>query len=112
MKIWIDAQLSPFIALWINNNFPELTAASVRSLGKISASDKEIFMEARLQGAVILSKDIDFLRLVELYGSPPQIIWVTCGNTSNAAMCQILQKTLAQAIDLLKNGEPVVEINN
>jgi hypothetical protein len=33
MVILIDAQLSPALALWINSNFTELKAQSVRSLG-------------------------------------------------------------------------------
>ena len=43
MTIWIDAQLSPFIANWINANYPELEAKSLRSMGMEYASDYHIF---------------------------------------------------------------------
>jgi predicted nuclease of predicted toxin-antitoxin system len=33
MKIWIDAQLSPAIAAWINRTYNNLEAQSVRSVG-------------------------------------------------------------------------------
>ncbi len=89
MTIWIDAQISPFIAHWINTNFPELTAKSLRSLGLRDATDIEIFQQARLQSVVLMSKDHDFVKLMELHGPPPQLIWITCGNTSNARMCEI-----------------------
>lgn len=70
----------------------------------------DIFWKAREADVIIMSKDYDFVRLIEFHGAPPKLIWVTCGNTSNARMCEILKSTLKQAIDLLRNKENVVEI--
>lgn len=112
MIIWVDAQLSPSLAAWINRNFTQIEAKSVRALGLREATDREIFLKARSAMAVVMSKDSDFLNLVEALGIPPQIIWVTCGNTSNVNMCKILEQTLNQALKLLKNGEPIVEISD
>lgn len=39
MKLWIDAQLSPAIAAWINHTFDNIEAKSVRSLGLSDATD-------------------------------------------------------------------------
>lgn len=86
MKIWIDAQLSPAIAAWINRNYNDIEAESVGSLGLRDALDHQIFRQARQREAVIMSKDRDFLKLIEQHGPPPQIIWITCGNTSNTKM--------------------------
>jgi predicted nuclease of predicted toxin-antitoxin system len=112
MKIWVDAQLSPFIALWLNQNFPELDAKSMRSLGLRDSSDFEIFQRARIEDAVILSKDYDFVKLYEQNDTPPRLIWITAGNTSNARMCEILKVSLQQALDLLASGEKIVEISS
>jgi predicted nuclease of predicted toxin-antitoxin system len=112
MTIWIDAQLSPFIASWINTNFPDLNAKSLRSLGLRNATDYEIFRQARAQNIVLMSKDQDFVKLIEINGTPPKLIWVTCGNTSNARMCEILKESLLQAILLLNNDESIVEISD
>jgi predicted nuclease of predicted toxin-antitoxin system len=112
MTLWIDAQLSPFIALWINENFRDINAKSLRSIGLRDATDLQIFEEARAANVTMMSKDQDFVRLIELHGSPPKLIWITCGNTSNAGMCAILQSFLQDAIDLLNSGEPIVEISN
>jgi len=49
MKIWIDAQLSPAIAAWINRTYQEIEAESVRAGGLRDALDHEIFEEARKQ---------------------------------------------------------------
>ena len=48
--------------------------------------------------------------LVERLEAPPKIIWLTCGNTSNARLKEILSATLIDALELLKNGEKLVEI--
>jgi predicted nuclease of predicted toxin-antitoxin system len=112
MTIWIDAQLSPFIAAWINANFPGLNAKSLRSLGLRDASDHQIFQQARKADVILMSKDYDFVKLIDLHGSPPKLMWITCGNTSNARMCEILKGSLQKAIDLLQNDERVVEISD
>jgi predicted nuclease of predicted toxin-antitoxin system len=39
------------------------------------------------------------------------VLWITCGNTSNARLKEILQNTLASAIVLLEAGEKLVEIS-
>jgi predicted nuclease of predicted toxin-antitoxin system len=57
-----------------------------------------------------MTKDRDFIELVERYGSPPQVIWLTCGNTSNDRLKEIMIATLPNAIELLRSGESVVEI--
>jgi predicted nuclease of predicted toxin-antitoxin system len=57
-----------------------------------------------------MTKDGDFSLLLDRYGPPPQIIWLTCGNTSNTNLKRILTNTLQQALDLLANGEKLVEI--
>ncbi|WP_299284529.1 DUF5615 family PIN-like protein [uncultured Mucilaginibacter sp.] len=112
MTIWIDAQISPAIAAFVNRNFTGVEAKSVRSLNLLNSDDVEIFMKARAENAIIMSKDVDFLNLLEQFGVPPQIIWITCGNTSNTYMCNILQLALEQALQILTAGEPMVEISN
>lgn len=56
--IWIGAQMSPAIADWISANFPE-TALAIRSVGLRDAEDREIFLEARKQLAIVMTKDSD-----------------------------------------------------
>ena len=40
------------------------------------------------------------------------VLWVTCGNTSNASLREILTKRLSTAIALLQKGEPLIEISD
>ena len=81
MRIWVDAQMSPAIATWISSNYA-VTAVAIRDLGLRDADDKEIFEAARQEKAVVMTKDSDFVLLLDRLGPPPQVILVTCGNTS------------------------------
>jgi predicted nuclease of predicted toxin-antitoxin system len=112
MQIWVDAQLSPALAAWINRTFDDIHAQSVRAVGMHDAEDEEIFFAARDAGVVVMSKDSDFIDLLERHGSPPQVIWVTCGNTSNLRMRSVLGQLLRPAVELLRNGEALVEIGD
>ncbi len=111
MIIWIDAQISPIIAPWLSENFG-IEAKALRALGLRDASDMEIFAAAKQAGAAVLTKDSDFLDIQDRLGSPPQIVWITCGNTSNAALKEILAVTMRKAIELLQRGESLVEIGD
>ena len=111
MILWIDAQLSPRLAPWLSENF-EINSKAVRELGLRDESDHEIILAARDAGAVVMTKDNDFLRLLEQHGPPPQVLWITCGNTSNAYLRRLLEKTLPPTLTLLKQGEPMVEISD
>jgi predicted nuclease of predicted toxin-antitoxin system len=108
--IWIDAHLSPAIATWITDTF-EIPAVALRDLGLRDAEDPEIFEAAKAQDVVLMNKDSDFVDLVERLEAPPQIIWLTCGNTSNARLREILSSTLPDALELLRSGERLVEIS-
>ncbi len=110
MRIWVDAQMSPAIATWISSNYA-VSAVAIRDLGLRDAEDKEIFEAARNERAVVMTKDSDFVLLLDKLGAPPQVIWVTCGNTSNARLKELLTHTLPKALELLNFGEKLVEIS-
>ena len=82
----------------------------VRELGLRDADDRVIFAQARSAGAVVMTKDRDFLHLLFEKGPPPQVIWLRLGNCSNAALQEVLSTTLLRAMDHLRDGEPWVEI--
>lgn len=110
MIVWLDAQLSPAIAPWICGQF-DLTAVSARDLGLREAIDREIYFAARQAGAIVITKDSDFVKLLHDLGPPPQIIWLTFGNTSNARLKTIFVQTLNRSLDLIRAGEILVEIS-
>ena len=109
MRVWIDAQVSPAIAPWMEATFG-VEARSVRDLGLRDATDREIFFAARDAGAVVMTKDSDFATLQASLGSPPKIVWLRCGNTSNARLREILLTAFPRARTLLEGTETLVEI--
>ena len=110
MIIWLDAQLPPALAGWVQSTFG-VDASALRDMGLRDATDQEIFRAAKAAGAIVMTKDSDFVTLQLRYGAPPQIIWLTCGNTSNRYLRELLVRTLPQALALLEAGEDLVEIS-
>ena len=109
MTLWLDEQLSPLLAPWIEKQFG-VACESVVDLPVDRTNDEDIFLSARDLRAVIVSKDSDFVDLVNRLGAPPQLIWVTCGNRSNAFMKELLIAAFPLAIEVIRSGEPIVEI--
>ncbi len=111
MTIWTDAQLSPLIAAWMTETLG-VNAVAVRDLGLRDADDFEIFTAAKTAGdVVVMTKDSDFVNLLQQHGAPPQVLWLTCGNTSNVRLKQILAATFDDARAKLESGEALVEIS-
>lgn len=110
MIFWIDAQLSPAIASWITLTFA-VTAVPLRDIGLREATDHEIFLAARSNQAIVVTKDRDFVQLLRKLGPPPQVVWITCGNTAYASLRQTLTSRMPLALQLLKSGQELVEIS-
>jgi predicted nuclease of predicted toxin-antitoxin system len=87
-------------------------AVAVKTLRLRDSRDRGIFLSAREANAIILTKDRDLGDLAIQLGSPPQILWVTCGNTSNARLKTILTKAWPAAVSLLNGGEKIIEISD
>lgn len=102
-------QLSPSLAAWITATF-NIGASALRDIGLRDSTDAEIFAAAKAAGATVMTKDSDFVKLQDRLGAPPKIIWLTCGNTSNRVLRELLTLTLPKAIELLKAGDDIVEI--
>ncbi len=111
VMIWLDAQLSPLLVKWITETFG-MDCNHVRDLGLRDSTDKEIFFSARKSEAIIITKDSDFQELVYKHKSPPKIIWLTCGNTSNEHLKTIFQKRLPEAVAILNTDCDLVEITD
>jgi len=109
--LWVDAQLSPALAPWLEDQFG-VEAFSARYLNLVDAKDPQIFSAARDANVVVLTKDSDFVLLQERFGAPPAIMWVRCGNTSNAYLRSVLQRTFDDARRLIDAGEILVEITD
>lgn len=108
--IWLDAHLSPRIAVWIERERGH-SCQPLSDLGLREAEDHEIFDRAREENVVFMTKDSDFPDLVDRLGTPPTVIWLRCGNTTEDNLKLLLQDHLDSALELIEGGEAVVEIH-
>ena len=104
----IDAQLSPSLAVFMTETF-SIDAFSLKFLNKQHATDEEIFLYAKKRNAIVLTKDDNFLKLLDRFGPPPKVVQETIGNTST----QNLKYTLIdkwKLISELLNESDLVEL--
>ena len=73
MKVWVDAQLSPAMARYLKDELGT-DASALRDIGLRDAENGEIFQAARSASAVVMTKDSDFVSLLERFGPPPQVV--------------------------------------
>ena len=112
LLFWTDAQISSSIAKWLIETFG-VQAASTKMLQLMEADDEIIFMAARKTNAILILKDRDIPLLLNRFGPPPKVIWLTCGNTSNKVLKRILQDNFKAIIEsLIINNDPLIEITD
>ena len=49
-------------------------------------TDAALWEYAKATGYAMVTKDVDFVELMLLRGFPPKIVWLNCGNVSNAVV--------------------------
>ncbi len=111
MIVWLDAQLPPGLAPWLSGTF-HIEAHALVELGLRDVDDLAIFQRARSADAVLISKDSDFVELVSRHGPPPRLLWVTCGNVTNARLREVFTSVFRDACALLNEGQAIVEIGD
>ena len=106
MRFLIDAQLPPALCRWLRNRGHE--ADHVSEIGLGGASDAAIAGRAEADGAVLVSKDEDFvvLRLPDRF----TLLWLRCGNATNRALAEWLEPRWARIEAFLDTGEQFVEV--
>jgi predicted nuclease of predicted toxin-antitoxin system len=78
MKLLFDQNLSYKLCLQLADVFPD--SSQVRLLGMEESDDGDIWDYARITGFILVSQDADFAEMATLFGPPPKVIWLRCGN--------------------------------
>lgn len=78
MKLLLDQNLSHRMLTKLEPVFPG--SSFVSQLNLATADDRMIWQYAKDHGFAVVTLDSDFHELAILYGAPPKILWLKCGN--------------------------------
>lgn len=60
------------------------------------SDDRVIWDFAKRNGFVLVTQDSDYAELAALYGAPPKVIWLRCGNQPTDQIESLLRRNLSQ----------------
>jgi predicted nuclease of predicted toxin-antitoxin system len=109
MKILLDANISWKLVNIVTPIYGE--CIHVDSIGlPVPAGDKDIWDYALNNGYIIITKDHDFLDLLELKGFPPKVVLLKTGNNSSKALADLLLNSKQKIEELESNDYGLLEI--
>lgn len=108
LRFLIDAQLPIGMARWLEKQGHDARHAFEVALH--SATDRAIWDYASSSGAIIVSKDSDFVQLSVGDIAGPSVVWVRFGNVTTATLITALEQTWPQILSALEAGERLVEV--
>lgn len=89
MKLLFDQNLSFKLCQRLADLFPG--SSQVRLLGLEQADDRAIWQHAKANDFTLVSQDSDFADMATLFGPPPKVIWLRCGNQPTAVIEKLLR---------------------
>jgi predicted nuclease of predicted toxin-antitoxin system len=89
MKLLFDQNLSFKLCGHLADLFPG--SNQVLPLGLAQADDSAIWQFAKANDFIIVTQDADFADMAALYGPPPKVIWLRCGNQPSAFVAKLLR---------------------
>ena len=84
MKLLFDQNLSFKLCRRLADLFPD--SNQIRLLGMEAVEDRFIWDYAKANDFMLVSQDVDFADMATLYGPPPKVIWLRCGNQPTNAI--------------------------
>jgi predicted nuclease of predicted toxin-antitoxin system len=108
LRFLVDAQLPPGLA-------KRLSAAGHQAIHlhdamRPEATDIEVAAEANRRAAILVSKDEDFADLSQRGILVGPLLWIRCGNVTNARLWQMLEPLLPAIQEAFASGDRIVEI--
>ena len=95
MKLLFYENLSPKLVTVLADIFPK--SVHVDKIGLGGETDEAVWIYAKNNDYIVVSKDSDFYDKSILLGHPPKIIWIKRGNCSNRQI-QLILRNRADAI--------------
>jgi len=108
MKLIVDNQLPVQLAVHLRTFGHD--CSHVLDMGLDEASDSEIWERAGGDGAVLVSKDEDFIFLANRPGDKGRLIWVRLGNCRNAVLLAAFDRIHDELVKAIDGGQRIVEV--
>ena len=89
MKLLFDRNLRFKLCQRLADLFPD--SSQVRLLGLAEADDHALWHYAQANGFTLVSHDSDFADMAALFGPPPRVIWLRCGNQPTESIDKLLR---------------------
>ena len=102
--IWlVDTQLPHQLATALKQRGHKAVHASELPAGHLS-SDEAIIAYAEREGAVVVTKDADFIAAYEVHGVPKRLLYVVTGNIRNTELIFLFMRHLDILCQELRSG--------
>jgi predicted nuclease of predicted toxin-antitoxin system len=109
MKILLDANISLKLINKLKPVFGECAHVDLVGLD-VPAEDIDIWNYALDNGYIIITKDNDFVDLLEMNGFPPKVVLIKTGNNRSQALMELLENVKPMIEDLERNNYGLLEI--
>jgi predicted nuclease of predicted toxin-antitoxin system len=109
VRFLIDAQLPPVLARRLATSGHDAT--HVFDIGLLAATDRDIWNQATLMNATIVTKDEDFVTMRALNSQGPSVVWIRIGNTRNRELIERFFVIFSTVLAGLERGQTVIEIS-
>ena len=110
LKLLFDQNLPSRFTYSLSDLFAE--SQHLKLIGIAAADDQTVWNYAKENGYTIISKDSDFHQMSFLYGSPPKVIWLRCGNCSVVELETIIRTQFDKISNFLKLTESALLVIN
>jgi len=107
MKLLLDANISWKLINILSPVFGECTHVDLINLS-VPAKDIDIWNYALENKYIIITKDNDFLDLLELKGFPPKVILIKTGNNSTKTLAELIINVKSKIEDLENNNLRII----
>jgi len=102
LKLLFDQNLSRKLVTRLADICPNANHVQFHELAE--KTDTEIWDFAKLNHFCIVTQDADFAERSRLYGSPPKVVWLRCGNAPTNQVEMLLRSGQEAIQELLKNS--------
>ena len=102
VKLLFDQNLSRKLVKRLADLFPNSSHVQFHDMPE--ADDAEIWEFAKTQDFCIVTQDTDFADRSRLYGAPPKVVWLRCGNTATPSIETLIRDSISPIHELMESN--------